>query len=500
MKKITFLLMLLTASLGFSQALPFDFEASQPFIGDSGAAVAGIDDGSGTNQVLEVIGNGTAWDNAQVTFAAPLDLSDDANNTIKLRMRSTTAGAAEVNEHLLKFEVPTTGGTQELTFTTTGTAWQDIEVDFGAGLSSYGKLVIMVDWGDGAGANQGSFDQTETYLIDDISIGATTPGTDATLSDLQVDATTITGFASGTIDYTYVVADGTTIVPTVTATTADGTASAVVTPAGSLPGDTTVVVTAGDGTTTKTYTVSFIFPVELPIDFQTGQPFVGDSGAGVSAVDDGTGTNQVLQVVGNGTAWDNAQVTFTTPVDLSDDANNTIRFRMKSNTSDIAEENWHLLKFELPTTGGTEELTFKTTGQAWTDVEVNFGAGLNSYSKLVLMVDWGDGTGVNQGSFDQVETYLVDDISVGATVLGIEDYQLINFSSYPNPTRDSWTVKTKNEKMSSIHVFDVLGKSVLSLKPNKTEAKIDGSSLKAGIYFAQVKTASGASSLKLIKQ
>ena len=47
MKKITLLLIaLMCFTFGQSQSLPFDFEASQPFIGDSGAAVSDIDDGS----------------------------------------------------------------------------------------------------------------------------------------------------------------------------------------------------------------------------------------------------------------------------------------------------------------------------------------------------------------------------------------------------------------------------------------------------------------------
>ncbi|WP_298550618.1 T9SS type A sorting domain-containing protein [uncultured Algibacter sp.] len=72
--------------------------------------------------------------------------------------------------------------------------------------------------------------------------------------------------------------------------------------------------------------------------------------------------------------------------------------------------------------------------------------------------------------------------------------------AYPNPSQSSWTVKTQNANMSSINVFDVLGKNVLTLSPNRNEATIEGANLKRGIYFAQIKTASGISSLKLIKQ
>lgn len=81
--------------------------------------------------------------------------------------------------------------------------------------------------------------------------------TDATLSDLKSDGTTVTGFSASTITYDIVLAHNTTIVPTVTATTTDVNASKVITPAASLPGSTTVVVTAEDGTTKKTYTVNY---------------------------------------------------------------------------------------------------------------------------------------------------------------------------------------------------------------------------------------------------
>jgi hypothetical protein len=47
---------------------------------------------------------------------------------------------------------------------------------------------------------------------------AAAAGTDATLSDLKVDGTTIPGFNPNTLVYTYGLVNGTTVVPTVTAT------------------------------------------------------------------------------------------------------------------------------------------------------------------------------------------------------------------------------------------------------------------------------------------
>ena len=79
---------------------------------------------------------------------------------------------------------------------------------------------------------------------------------DTSLSDLKVDGTTITGFASGTTAYSVILANGITTVPTVTATCTDSNASAIVTAATSLPGSTTVTVTAENGST-QIYTINF---------------------------------------------------------------------------------------------------------------------------------------------------------------------------------------------------------------------------------------------------
>ncbi|KAA5828200.1 T9SS type A sorting domain-containing protein [Algibacter amylolyticus] len=85
------------------------------------------------------------------------------------------------------------------------------------------------------------------------------------------------------------------------------------------------------------------------------------------------------------------------------------------------------------------------------------------------------------------------------TLLGIEDFNKTVFSTYPNPTKNSWTVKTESTKMTNIQLFDVLGKNVLSMSPNSRETKIDASNLKAGLYFARINTEFGTSSIKLIK-
>ncbi len=87
----------------------------------------------------------------------------------------------------------------------------------------------------------------------------TAAGTDATLSDLQVDGTTVTGFAPLTENYYYGMIEGSVVVPQINSvTTNDPNATYQITQASAIPGIGSVVVTAQDGTTTKTYNVHFI--------------------------------------------------------------------------------------------------------------------------------------------------------------------------------------------------------------------------------------------------
>jgi len=90
-------------------------------------------------------------------------------------------------------------------------------------------------------------------------------GTDATLSDLLVDGTTVTDFSPSTLSYEIELPIGTVTVPTVTAVTNDVNAEYVVTDATAIPGTTEVVVTSEDGSNVITYSVNFIFEPAVPI-------------------------------------------------------------------------------------------------------------------------------------------------------------------------------------------------------------------------------------------
>jgi len=96
-----------------------------------------------------------------------------------------------------------------------------------------------------------------TIYFDNFYFFKANPANDATLSDLKVNGSTIKGFYSGTLDYTYGVSEGTTTVPEVTVSTTYSLATYEITPASTIPGTTVIVVTAEDGVTSKTYSVDF---------------------------------------------------------------------------------------------------------------------------------------------------------------------------------------------------------------------------------------------------
>jgi hypothetical protein len=176
MKKITLLFVLMITSLGYSQSLPFTFSnANELFAFEDCIVTLTKDPNDANNDVMQIVGGGKSFDNAQKTLS-PVNLSDDANNSIFFRIKPVNGSGS--GKHLLKFEQGTGGPAQvELTFETKGTNWQDIEVNFGAGMGSYPFMVIFTDF------NNNAFD---TYLIDDIRIGKSTtsiPGLPFTFSN-----------------------------------------------------------------------------------------------------------------------------------------------------------------------------------------------------------------------------------------------------------------------------------------------------------------------------
>ncbi|MFZ4548294.1 MAG: alpha/beta hydrolase fold domain-containing protein [Bacteroidales bacterium] len=106
---------------------------------------------------------------------------------------------------------------------------------------------------------------TGLFYLDDVSITANA-AFDASLSDLKVNGTTVSGFNPEVLDYDVVLPIGTIVIPAVTATALQPAATVLVTNASALPGTTSVLVTAPDGITVRTYHVIFSYALEAPFN------------------------------------------------------------------------------------------------------------------------------------------------------------------------------------------------------------------------------------------
>ena len=152
------------------------------------------------------------------------------------------------------------------------------------------------------------------------------------------------------------------------------------------------------------------------------------------------------------------------------------------------------------TGSGWETLQFNMADAADTTTEPANG----DYPVIRFYPLWGQAGGyAGQGSTPCVSdapiTIYVDNMQYGSA-LSTKDFKITGLSMYPNPTQDSWNIKTQKVEMTAITVFDVLGKSVLSMTPKSSEVTIEARSLRTGLYFAKIETANGSQTVKLIKK
>ena len=362
-----------------------------------------------------------------------------------------------------------------------------------------------------------------TIYLDNLYFWKTPPasGTDASLSDLQIDGATITGFSSNTINYTYELVAGTTVAPIITSVTPTDPAatSAVITNATGVPGDATVLVTSQNGSVTETYTVSFVATIPNPSPTPS------------------TPNGEVLSVYGDTGGFTNIWTpdyvfgSFVGKPDLDPTAGVNEAIKMDFSiagygegtdvTSDISSNNWvHFDYFapDLPAGVNGHQVRFILIGGGEFNYEMTIGGSdgtlvLGSWQSVNVPLSVFEAKGFSKTNFHQFKLGSESDLNTTivyfdniyfsvneGTHLGTKNYEIEGLNAYPNPTINSWNISTENETINSIEIFNVLGKSVISLKPNSREVTIDASNLATGMYFSIISTDAGASTRKLIKK
>ncbi len=143
-----------------------------------------------------------------------------------------------------------------------------------------------------------------------------------------------------------------------------------------------------------------------------------------------------------------------------------------------------------------------TTFGEWVSIDVpleNFDFGNNSNNQqrdalrqFVLTV-----AGAETGT----RTIFLDNIYLhNNTTLSTEEFTAVDINVYPNPSTDRWTVSTNSDLITSVTVYDLLGRSVSVATPNAATFDINASNLKTGIYIATITTNQGQESIRLIKR
>ena len=177
-----------------------------------------------SNITFDVVGN----DNSKPNYT--LNIVDDSGNVVQ-NIYSNKTSKTDFN----------TGGTNK---------WGVSNSDISPVKSGHIQLVLL-------SSSSGKYTAIDNLAVT-YSAGPPPASTDATLSALTYNGTSVPNFDPNTTTYDVELPTGTTAVPTVAATKNDSKASdPVISAATSLPGATTVTVTAEDGTTTKTYTINF---------------------------------------------------------------------------------------------------------------------------------------------------------------------------------------------------------------------------------------------------
>ncbi len=347
---------------------------------------------------------------------------------------------------------------------------------------------------------------------------AADPTTDATLSDLQIDNQTISGFSGGTTSYDYEVPQGTTIAPQITlATTTNGAANAVITQGSGIPSNGTVLVTAEDGTTQLTYTVSFFSsgpPTAAPTPPNRNASDVASifsdaySDISVDTFDTGwcPGTTTEVLIDGNATKkTTNLGCEGVEFVSGRFDATDFTSFHIDVYTDSETLDKSLNLKLSNWNNGGAEAnaieyslnnsnfLTNPNPG-TWISIDIpldDFTVASNNddrndLAQFIISSDLGT------IFYDNLYFHKGDDLSVN----GIE---IEGLKTYPNPTKGTWTISTESQEITAIEVYNVLGAKVISIQPNALSADVDASNLPTGIYMSKITTDIGTVSKKLIK-
>lgn len=253
--------------------------------------------------------------------------------------------------------------------------------------------------------------------------------------------------------------------------------------------------------------------IDLPVNFEgsTTNYSTTDFGGNVSALsaDPVNAGNTVVKVIKTAGAATWAGTTIGTPagfatnipLTLTDSKMNVRVWSPAAGTPirlkvEDANDPTHTCETEVNTTvtANWETLVFDFLNQAPGTELLSVGLSMGwHYNMASLFFDFGtDGTAAGE------KTYYFDDVAFGESPVGLHDPATERIVVYPNPSNSSWIISS-GEKISSIAIYDAMGKEVYNVSPGSREVIIDASAYATGIYLLRMNTTSGSGNIKLLK-
>lgn len=236
--------------------------------------------------------------------------------------------------------------------------------------------------------------------------------------------------------------------------------------------------------------------VELPIDFETPVT-VGDFDGAIGArvanpfptgINTSAFVGQLTRPAGGPFAG--SRITLSSPIDFS---TNSILSMKVYCTAPIGHP--ILVKFEggvpIEVAGATTK-----TGE-WEIMQFDFtGLAGGTNNQMLFMFNFNNIGAGEVYYFDDIQ--LTDGTNPGVSIETNEP--LNNFSAYPNPTSDSWTVSSGNSSEFTIQVRDLQGKLLAEFNSNSQQTlSIDASNFTSGIYLIEIISENQNRTIRLVK-
>jgi len=99
-----------------------------------------------------------------------------------------------------------------------------------------------------------------------------------------------------------------------------------------------------------------------------------------------------------------------------------------------------------------------------------------------------------------VNSVLIDDVLVEATLLSNDEFDINAFKHFYNPDNDILRLESANSPIDNIQIFNVLGQEIMNRQLSSATELINMSTFVNGIYLAKVSVNGNSKTIKILKQ